>query len=101
MIWLTPFFFFFYSQELYAAGVGEIGTDESKFINILNMRSFNQLREVFKLYERHCGKSIEDSIESECSGSFKEGLLAIGELITYRGTRQFRCHVTVSLVVHK
>jgi hypothetical protein len=67
---------------LFAAGVGKnLGTDEAKFISILNMRSYYHLRVTFNAYQHFAKHSIEQAIDRECSGFFREGLLALGQLL--------------------
>jgi len=72
------------AQELYDAGVGKFGTDESEFIRILASRSFSQLRATFEAYGRIAGKDIVDSIKSETSGTFEDALVAIVESVRNR-----------------
>jgi hypothetical protein len=54
------------------------GTDEDTFNAILAHRSARQLRIVFKEYAKKAGRSIEESIKAETSGSMRAALLAIG-----------------------
>lgn len=56
-----------------------MGTDESVFNAILCARSFAHLRAVFDKYKSAHGKTIDQVIESETSGTLKDGYLAIGE----------------------
>ena len=65
-------------QELYQAGEKKLGTDESKFNQILCSQSFEQLRLVFDEYEKISRKQMEQVIKSEMSGSLEDGMLAIG-----------------------
>jgi len=58
-----------------------LGTDESAFNAVLCSRSHAQLRATFDKYQALSGKTIEKSIESETSGTLKEGFLAISECI--------------------
>ncbi|KAL5016683.1 hypothetical protein ScPMuIL_006272 [Solemya velum] len=72
------------AQELYDAGAGKLGTDESVFNKILSSRSYNQLLATFETYRSLYGKDIYDSIKSETSGYLKEGCLAIVDLARSR-----------------
>uniref|UniRef100_A0A2C9LVV5 Annexin n=1 Tax=Biomphalaria glabrata TaxID=6526 RepID=A0A2C9LVV5_BIOGL len=65
------------AQQLFDAGEARWGTDEAELNAILCLRSHSQLRETFKEFAKIAGKSFEDSIKSECSGSLQEGYLAI------------------------
>ena len=65
-------------QDLYAAGEGKLGTDESKFNQILCMRSYDHLRVVFDEYSTLSKRTIEKAISNEMSGDIETGLLAIG-----------------------
>jgi hypothetical protein len=65
-------------QELYQAGEKQLGTDESKFNQILCSQSHEQLRLVFQEYQNIAHKSLEQSIKSEMSGDLEAGMLAIG-----------------------
>jgi annexin A7/11 len=62
------------------AGEKKLGTDESVFNAVLCARNFAHLRAVFDKYKAAHGKTMEQVIESETSGTLKEGFLAIGEL---------------------
>ncbi|XP_043827238.1 annexin A3 [Dromiciops gliroides] len=65
------------AQILYDAGEKRWGTDEDKFVEILCLRSFPQLRLTFEEYRNISQKDIEDSIKGELSGHFEDLLLAI------------------------
>lgn len=65
------------AQELYDAGEGTFGTDESAFVRILCSRSFPQLHATFDAYTKISGKDIEKAIKSEFSGDLEKCCLAI------------------------
>ncbi|KAG8454256.1 hypothetical protein GDO86_000772 [Hymenochirus boettgeri] len=65
------------AEVLYNAGEKKWGTDEDKFIDILCLRNFGQLRLTFDAYKSMYKKDIEESIESEISGNLEDLLLAI------------------------
>ncbi|KAL0979868.1 hypothetical protein UPYG_G00190880 [Umbra pygmaea] len=65
------------AKTLYNAGEKKLGTDESKFINILCQRSFPQLRQTLVEYNTLSGRSLQESIEREMSGSLEDLLVAI------------------------
>ncbi|XP_053559269.1 annexin A3 [Bombina bombina] len=67
------------AEILYSAGEKKWGTDEAKFIEILCVRSFPQLRLTFEEYKNISKKAIEDSIAGEMSGHLEDLLLAIVE----------------------
>ncbi|KXS15125.1 Annexin [Gonapodya prolifera JEL478] len=53
------------AQDLYEAGEARIGKDQVPFFRILTERSDDHLRQVFDVYERMYGKTIDKVIESE------------------------------------
>eukprot|EP00079_Xenopus_tropicalis_P033034 XP_017946805.1 PREDICTED: annexin A3 isoform X1 [Xenopus tropicalis] len=65
------------AEILYNAGEKKWGTDEDKFIEVLCLRSFPQLKLTFDAYKSICNKDIEDSITSEMSGHLEDLLIAI------------------------
>jgi len=65
------------AKEMFEAGEKMLGTDESAFNAVLCARSHAQLKATFDKYQVLAGKTIEKSIESEMSGTLKEGFLAI------------------------
>jgi len=67
------------AAELFKAGAGKVGTDESTFNRIFSMRSYQQLRATFDAYRANHKKEIEAAIKSEFSGYAEEGLLAIAK----------------------
>ena len=69
-----------HTQELYQAGEKKLGTDESKFNQILCAQSYEQLRQVFQEYKNIAHKSLEQSIKSEMSGDLESGMGSIGNI---------------------
>jgi len=65
------------ATELYRAGEKKLGTDESKFNQILCMNSHAQLQAIFNEYRNVSSKSIEQAIKSEMSGDLEQGMLAV------------------------
>lgn len=63
------------------AGEDQWGTEESDINAILCRRSIPQLRATFFAYRQEdcVNKDLKESIESECSGSVKDGYLAISK----------------------
>lgn len=67
------------AEELYAAGEGRLGTEESTFSKILAHENFEQLNEIFEQYKEVSGNTIEQALRHELSGDYLEGLLAVGK----------------------
>jgi hypothetical protein len=65
------------ADDIFKAGEGQYGTDESAFNIVLCSRSVCQLRATFEAYKKVAGRDIEDSIRRETSGTLQEGLLAV------------------------
>ncbi|VDP70460.1 unnamed protein product [Echinostoma caproni] len=61
-------------EDLYDAGAGKVGTDESVFIRILCKRSVWHLYLVNKRYQEQYEKTLMEAIESETSGDFGDAL---------------------------
>ncbi|KAG8228223.1 hypothetical protein J437_LFUL004348 [Ladona fulva] len=72
------------AEILYNAGEGMLGTDEVTFNSILGHQNPRQLRLLFREYAEVAGKTIEQTIEDEMSGSLKDALLAIVECVQCR-----------------
>ncbi|XP_053671765.1 annexin B10-like [Anopheles nili] len=69
------------AKQLYDAGEGRMGTDESVFYKILAHASFAQLEMVFEEYKKLTGRTIEQALKAEVSGDFYEALSAIVECV--------------------
>jgi len=67
------------AQDLYSAGEKKLGTDESRFNQILALRNFHQLNCMYAHYTRLSGYDITRSIEHEMSGDLKKGFLCVVE----------------------
>ncbi|XP_043534989.1 annexin A11a isoform X1 [Chiloscyllium plagiosum] len=65
------------AQDLYNAGEGRMGTDESKFNAILCARNRAHLKAVFEEYRQVCKYDIEKTISREMSGNLERGMLAV------------------------
>jgi len=65
------------AQEIFDAGEGAWGTNESVFNRIFALRSFDQLKATFCAYSCLSGKEIEDVIGEEMSGDDKEAFLTL------------------------
>ncbi|XP_078055572.1 annexin A4-like isoform X2 [Mustelus asterias] len=65
------------AQDLYNAGEGRMGTDESKFNAILCARNRSHLKAVFEEYRQVCKYDIEKTICREMSGNLERGMLAV------------------------
>jgi hypothetical protein len=65
------------AQALYDAGVGKMGTDESKFNQILASRGFPQLNLIFDEYRKIAGHDMEKALDKEMSGNLESGMLAV------------------------
>uniref|UniRef100_A0A3F2YWM9 Annexin n=1 Tax=Anopheles epiroticus TaxID=199890 RepID=A0A3F2YWM9_9DIPT len=69
------------AKQLYAAGEGKLGTDESVFYKIMAHASFSQLEYVFEEYKKMTGRTIEQALKAELSGDFYDALSAIVECV--------------------
>ncbi len=61
-------------------GEGRIGTDENVFVDIFGFAAQcrRQTSEMFKMYKKISGKTIEQALKSEMSGDLLHGLQDIG-----------------------
>lgn len=64
-------------EDLYNAGEGSWGTDESTFNKIFANRSRAELRYINDKYYKHTGKSLKEVVESEFSGDIKRLLVTV------------------------
>jgi len=64
-------------KDLYDAGEGQWGTDESAFNKIFTIRSQAELRYINNEYQKTTGKSLFDIVDSEFNGDIKRLLLTI------------------------
>ncbi|TNN06514.1 Annexin A4 isoform 1 [Schistosoma japonicum] len=65
------------AENLYRTGEQILGTDESKFIQVLISRSYAHLRLVFEEYSTIGKKNIEDTLKSEMHGDTLRAFLSI------------------------
>ena len=65
------------AKDLHDAGEKRWGTDESRFNQVLGLRSFPQLRATFDAYHRIAHRDIVSSINREMSGDLKMGMQAV------------------------
>ncbi|CAH8567071.1 unnamed protein product [Schistosoma bovis] len=65
------------AENLYRAGEQKLGTDESRFVQILVSRSFAHLRLLFEEYSTIGKKNIEDTLKSEMHGDTLRAFLSI------------------------
>jgi hypothetical protein len=72
------------ATELHQAGEKQLGTDESKFNQILCSQSYEQLRLVIGEYKNIAKKSLEQSIKSEMSGDLEKGMVTIVNIVENR-----------------
>lgn len=67
------------ANELLAAGVKRLGTDEITFNRIFASESFEHLKLVFDEYKKKAGHDIEHAIKNEMSGDVERAFLALVE----------------------
>jgi len=65
------------AQELYNAGEKRVGTDDSKYIEILCRRSPQDIQKICAEYKRISKKDLYEAIKSETSGDYQKFLCAI------------------------
>jgi hypothetical protein len=64
------------AHELYKAGEHRLGTNDSKFVEVMTTFSAYFLDRVNFHYTRHYGHSLYKAIEKETSGDYKDALIA-------------------------
>jgi len=64
-------------KDLYEAGEGQMGTDESVFNKLFTLRSPAEIRYLNREYLKHTGKNLMDVISEEFSGDIKKLLKTI------------------------
>ncbi|KXJ70192.1 hypothetical protein RP20_CCG024521 [Aedes albopictus] len=69
------------AKQMYEAGEGQWGTDESVFTKIMAHSSFDQLEYVFDEYKKLTGRTIEQALKAEVSGDLYNALSAIVECV--------------------
>jgi annexin A7/11 len=72
------------ATELHEAGEKQLGTDESKFNQILCSQSYEQLRCVFAEYKNVAKKAFVESVKSEMSGDLEKGMVSIVSIVENR-----------------
>ncbi|EFX74402.1 hypothetical protein DAPPUDRAFT_215008 [Daphnia pulex] len=74
------------ARNLYTAGEGRIGTDENVFVDVFGFAAQcrRQTSEMFKMYKKISGKTIEQALKSEMSGDLLHGLKDIVEIVHNR-----------------
>lgn len=65
------------AKTLYSAGEKKLGTDEAKFIDILCRKSIPHIRQILVEYKNISGKTLQQSIKAEMSGSLEKLLVAV------------------------
>ncbi|EFJ12354.1 hypothetical protein SELMODRAFT_271856 [Selaginella moellendorffii] len=73
------------ARELYRAGEGRLGTDESTFIRVFSTRSAAQLHAAFAAYKHLYKRDIDKAIKRETSGDFEDALRLIVKSVTRPG----------------
>jgi len=58
------------ATQLYEAGEGRWGTDESAFNKVLVLRSAAHIKELKSVYANISSRSLEEALDSELSGEF-------------------------------
>lgn len=69
------------AEDLFGAGEGQLGTEESSFNKILAHENFKQLQQVFEEYKDVSGNTIEQALKHELGGDLLDAMLAIVECV--------------------
>lgn len=75
------------TQKLIEAGVGQCGTDEAVFNQVLCLNSYATLDKIFDRYRMERGVEIEQDLDDELSGDTLQGYKDIVQLV--RGKNEF------------
>jgi len=65
------------AEDLYKAGEGKLGTDDTTFINLFSHRSVAHLQAVDKHYRAKHNHGLDVAVDKETSGNYKKALLAL------------------------
>lgn len=68
------------AQKLIDAGIGQFGTDECDFNQVLCLNSKESLNKIFDKYREQRGNELEKDIDDEMSGDVREGYKAMIKL---------------------
>uniref|UniRef100_A0A914QX91 Annexin n=1 Tax=Panagrolaimus davidi TaxID=227884 RepID=A0A914QX91_9BILA len=66
-----------YFAELLYNSMKGMGTRDNDLIRLIVSRSEVDLRDIAQVYQRKYEKSLEDAIKGDCSGAYKDGLIAL------------------------
>jgi len=69
------------AQMLFDAGEGTMGTQEDVFTKILAHESYEQIKIILEEYKNISGKTLEQALKKEFSGSLLDACLAIVECV--------------------
>ena len=64
---------------IFQAGVGQLGTDDCDFNQVLCLNSPASLRKIFDKYREIRGAELEEDVDAEFSGDTREGYRAISK----------------------
>jgi len=78
------------AETFYKKGEGRLGTDDQFFVEFMTSKSNRYLQAVSAVYHQKYGRSIEQAIEAETSGDYKDALLALARPPAYHWAH--RCY---------